>query len=142
MNSAFESLFENAFQLTLTVIKDDPMHNIFGQSEISKLAECLALNENAIIKIKNFLYKLFINVFKGSNICMSQDREMLFSKLHQIRIKMAVEKQFTDLFSGLGFSDHVCNNFMQDFLLELTDQLLQEQIKQEKKTINKKVNLN
>ncbi|XP_033727844.1 uncharacterized protein LOC117317154 [Pecten maximus] len=122
--ATFISNFKTAFNESLLKIRTD---TLFGITTIIQIASFVQGN----LAIEQFFCTLFLGIFSVDiNLCLAQDRELFFNKLHHTRTDSIWNQQLFDLFVSQGCKDtlHV-NCFVQLFLLEIVEQLLALQIK-------------
>lgn len=95
---------------------------MFGKSPISVIAEFSESCDDFNKAVKESFNKL---ASEPVNITLSDDRENLFSKFHQLRLSSEVENMETLLSNNnCPYADEI-SNFVQVFLLQLTNSLLQ-----------------
>lgn len=121
-SQVYEEIFPPAFHSALKEIQNSALHNMFGKSPISEIAEYCEHFDQFQTAVKQSFNKL---ASEPVNIMQSDDRENLFSKFHQLRLSSDVENMESKLLnSSCPCSDEI-SNFVQIFLMQLTNSLLQ-----------------
>ena len=104
-------------------IQESPLHNLFGKSSISEIAEFCESNKEFQISVNKSFEEL---ASEPVNIALCDDRENLFAKFHELRLSSDVIEM------GKILKDSNCpckddiNNFIQIFLMQITNSILQE----------------
>lgn len=123
-----DTVFATAYKDAVISLKEDPLNHIFPDSTIPKIAD--QFQDNAVAL--KFFKDLFVDIFNtNSNLCLSHDREVIFAKLHQVRLSEKVSN--INKIMDVKYSEMDIQNFVQMLLLELVNQLLYQQVKHEKK---------
>lgn len=116
----YHNIFKTCFHIE---IQENPIHNIFGRSPVNVIAKFCDKNEDIMLQFKLLFVKLEA---EPVNIVLSADREQLFRKLHEIRLGFL--KEMCDLEKFLISAQCPClddiRNFLQMFMLQMTNSLL------------------
>jgi hypothetical protein len=130
----YNLIFNESFQSGLHDISKNPLHNLFGKSPISEISEYCEDNEFFKEKVKEIFCEL---ADLPCNIVLSDDRELLFTKLHSLRLSEDIQHLVEDMKQkDIPHPDEM-NNFVQVFLMNMTKCLLENMTKMLKKECNK-----
>ena len=116
----FENIFFEASTSTLEKMSEDPMYKLFGDCRLDLLAKfCME---------EDFFGAYFLDrlteVFSLS-LSDTSDRELLFSRIHELRLSSCLQRDCVSLFEEKGCQENRedINNFLQEYILEIPSQI-------------------
>ncbi|XP_061169462.1 uncharacterized protein LOC133178777 [Saccostrea echinata] len=114
--------------MTLENMAKDPMHQLFGDSEVTKLCRVVM----CLSGVHKFFLDIFTDIFSvGKTLCSTLDREYMFQKFHQTRVSDDFIRGYMLLFATLTFTGQatcICD-FLNILMMELIGNLISEQVK-------------
>ena len=128
IDSFFASAFDSAVESTAT----DPFLNLIGDSELRQIADFA--KGNAAVGM--FFKEHFSVLFRGTKVTTVRDREILFNKLHRLRLSDAVQQDCVKLFASVSADSRMVLRFIQALLLELVSEIFKGQLRFEKEQSN------
>jgi len=114
-----DKIFQGAYDRTLQTIQDDPMHNIFGESDEAKIAKLCKTNS----KLANSIKLLVTDIFRDTSGATCNEREQIFHRLHNARTDSQQIANITRTIDCKQFSSKQINTFLQLVLLEIIGEM-------------------
>ncbi|XP_062592552.1 uncharacterized protein LOC134279986 [Saccostrea cucullata] len=126
----FEKICSEASKKTLEKMCNNPMYKLFGDNRMEVLARFCSDTD--------FLDAFFLNKLKdifSLSLCDSSERELFFSRIHELRLSSCVQSECVNLFSEKGCEEKREDiiNFLQDYILEIPSEILGGLLKENKK---------
>lgn len=128
-----ESILHEASLRTLTRLEECPMHNLFGESVIVRLARFCSKAQFLEQPLMGHMKDIF-----SSNLCDPHSRELFFTKFHSLRLSECVQTECVSLFilNGCEEKREDIIHFLQEFLLELPSEILGRLLQENRTTSN------
>ena len=126
----FKKIFLEASTCTLEKMSEDPMYKLFGDCRLDLLAKfCME---------EDFLGAFFLDQFTeifSLSLSDTSDRELLFSRIHELRLSSCLQSDCVTLFQEKGCQENRedINNFLQEYILEIPSQILGGMLRENKK---------
>lgn len=100
LHTSIADIFPAVFEATLKSIAKDPMHKLFGESEVTLLSRVVL----CLSGVHQFFLDTFMTVFSvGRTLCSTLDREYMFQKYHQTTVSADFTFGYMLLFGTLTF---------------------------------------
>ena len=123
LHTSIADIFPAIFEATLKSIAKDPMHKLFGESEVTLLSRVVL----CLSGVHQFFLDTFMTVFSvGRTLCSTLDREYMFQKYHQTTVSADFTCGYMLLFGTLTFTSQGICNFVNILLMELMGNLIKE----------------
>lgn len=128
-----ENVLHEASLRTLTRLEDGPMHNLFGESVIVRLARFCRKVQFLEQPLVGHLKDIF-----SCNLCDTHARELFFTKFHSLRLSKCVQMECVSLFilNGCEEKREDIIHFLQEYLLELPTEILGRLLQENRTTSN------
>ncbi|KAH3752962.1 hypothetical protein DPMN_187589 [Dreissena polymorpha] len=122
----YEKIFSDTFQDALHDFTKNPIHNIFGKSPISYIADFCESDEF----FKEHIRVVFSELTDfPCTMVVCDDRETLYTKFHSMRLSEQIDNLVEEMKKKETPHPDEMNNFVQVFLLSMVQCLLENMSK-------------